>query len=104
MTKFKVIALSVGGTNNRIFHSGEIVTDADFPMRVNPIVVNLLRNKSIRSNNDGTYQVMALSVGGKDNKIFSAGEIVTENDFPAPPQVDSAEALVEKGFLERIKE
>lgn len=31
MKKFKVIALSVGGSNNRIFHSGDIVDESNFP-------------------------------------------------------------------------
>ena len=30
MKKYKVIALSVGGASNKIFRSGDVVTDADF--------------------------------------------------------------------------
>jgi hypothetical protein len=41
------------------------------------------------------YIVIALSVGGHSNKIFNAGDEVTEADF----QPGEAEILVEKGFL-----
>jgi hypothetical protein len=44
------------------------------------------------------YKVIALSVGGLGNKIFSTGDIVTESNFL--PGV--AEAHVKGGFLELI--
>lgn len=47
-----------------------------------------------------TYEVIALSVGGKGNKIFKFGEIVTEAQFPN----GNAAELVEKGFLKAVKE
>jgi hypothetical protein len=47
-----------------------------------------------------TYEVIALSVGGKGNKIFKFGETVTEAQFPN----GNAAELVEKGFLKAVKE
>lgn len=44
------------------------------------------------------YKVIALSVGGKGNKIFNSGDIVTELNFPE----GNAVKLVEEGFLELI--
>ncbi len=44
------------------------------------------------------YKVIALSVGGKGNKIFNSGDIVTELNFPE----GNAAKLVEEGFLEPI--
>lgn len=44
------------------------------------------------------YKVIALSVGGKGNKIFNSGDIVTELNFPE----GNAAKLVEEGFLELI--
>lgn len=41
------------------------------------------------------YKVIALSVGGRANRIFTAGETVTDDDF-IPGR---ANELVEKGFL-----
>lgn len=46
------------------------------------------------------YRVIALSVGGRGNKIFSAGDIVTAENFPP----GNCPELVEKGFLEPILE
>jgi hypothetical protein len=44
------------------------------------------------------YKVIALSVGGKGNKIFNSGDTVTELNFPE----GNAAKLVEEGFLELI--
>ena len=44
------------------------------------------------------YRVKSLSVGGKNNKIFNAGDEVTDANFPD----GNAEKLVESGHLERI--
>lgn len=44
------------------------------------------------------YKVIALSVGGKGNKIFNSGDIVTELNFPE----GNAAKLVDEGFLEPI--
>ncbi len=44
------------------------------------------------------YKVIALSVGGKGNKIFNSGDTVTELNFPE----GNAAKLVEEGFLEPI--
>lgn len=41
------------------------------------------------------YKVIALSVGGKGNKIFHSGDIVSDKNFPD----GNAEKLVELGFL-----
>jgi len=44
------------------------------------------------------YKVIALSVGGKGNKIFNSGDTVTELNFPE----GNAAKLVEEGFLELL--
>lgn len=44
------------------------------------------------------YTVIALSVGGRANKIFSAGDTVTEENF-IPGRADE---LVAQGFLKQI--
>lgn len=46
------------------------------------------------------FLVIALSVGGRANKIFSAGDTVTEENF-IPGR---AEELVKQGFLKPIEE
>jgi hypothetical protein len=46
------------------------------------------------------YKVIALSVGGRANNIFSAGDIVTEENF-IPGRADE---LVAQGFLKQIDE
>jgi hypothetical protein len=46
-----------------------------------------------------TYKVIALSVGGKRNKVFASGDIVREKDFPE----GAFPALVLNGFLEPIE-
>lgn len=46
------------------------------------------------------YKVIALSVGGRGNKIFKAGDVVTAADFPD----DNADKLVDQGFLMVIDE
>lgn len=46
-----------------------------------------------------TYKVIALSVGGRRNKIFKSGDEVTADDFPPGTCPD----LVAKGFLEEVK-
>jgi hypothetical protein len=46
------------------------------------------------------YKVIALSVGGRANKIFSAGDMVNEDQF-IPGR---SEELVEQGFLQRTGE
>lgn len=46
------------------------------------------------------YKVIALSVGGRANKIHESGDVVHENHF-APGR---AEELVAKGFLKPIGE
>lgn len=45
-----------------------------------------------------TYKVIALSVGGLGNKIFSSGDTVVEGNFKA----GRADELVAKGFLRLI--
>lgn len=45
------------------------------------------------------YRVKALSVGGKNNKIFKSGDIVEPSNFSAPIQ-----DLVDGGFIEIIGE
>jgi hypothetical protein len=42
--------------------------------------------------------VIALSVGGKNNKVFKSQDIVNENNFSS-----SVDELVAKGFLEEIE-
>jgi hypothetical protein len=44
------------------------------------------------------YKVIALTVSGLGNKVFRAGEIVSESNFVA----GRAEKLVESGFLARV--
>lgn len=44
------------------------------------------------------YKVIALSVGGLNNKIFNSGDIVSEDNF----YEGRADALVEAGFLEKV--
>ncbi len=44
------------------------------------------------------YKVIALSIGGRKNKIFSAGDIVTEENFPS----GNIEALVTGKYIEPI--
>lgn len=44
------------------------------------------------------FKVIALSVGGKGNKIFKSGEIVDSSNF------NNAESLVEAGFLQKLEE
>lgn len=46
------------------------------------------------------YKVIALSVGGLGNKIYNAGDIVTEANFPAANVAN----LVKGGYLELIPE
>lgn len=46
------------------------------------------------------YKVIALSVGGRANKIHESGDIVHENHF----DTGRAEELVSKGFLKPIGE
>lgn len=46
------------------------------------------------------FTVKALSVGGKGNKIFNSGDIVSEDNFPA----GNCDALVKGGFLTEIKQ
>ncbi len=43
------------------------------------------------------YRVIALSVGGRSNRVFMAGEIVDGSKFPVNP-----DDLVKQGFLERV--
>lgn len=45
------------------------------------------------------YKVVSLSVGGRGNKIYNSGEIVTDANFIE----GRAEELVAKGFLKRIE-
>ena len=40
------------------------------------------------------FKVIALSVGGKLNKVFKSGDIVSANDFAAPIQ-----SFIDGGFL-----
>lgn len=47
-----------------------------------------------------TYKVIALSVGGRGKRIFSAGDKVTELDF----QPGVADQLVDRGYLQPLKE
>lgn len=44
------------------------------------------------------YKVIALSVSGKGKKIFSAGDVVNESDFPS----GSVESLVKGGYIKEI--
>ena len=44
------------------------------------------------------FKVIALSVGGKNNKVFNSKDIVDESNFAS-----SVDELVSKGFLEEIK-
>ena len=46
-----------------------------------------------------SYKVIALSVGGKNNKVFKSGDIVDGSKFSA-----DANDLVEKGFLEPVED
>lgn len=46
------------------------------------------------------YKVIPLSMGGLGNKIFNAGDIVTEANFPK----GNVSQLENDGFLEEIKE
>jgi len=45
------------------------------------------------------YKVIALSVGGLGNKVFSCGDIVTDENF----EINTSEKLVAGGFLEPIE-
>ncbi len=45
------------------------------------------------------YKVIALSVGGLNNKIFNSGDTVNENQFVQ----GHAEKLVAQGFLEPLQ-
>lgn len=45
------------------------------------------------------YKVISLSLGGRFNKIFKSGDIVTENHF----RPGAISELLEKGFLEKEK-
>jgi len=45
-----------------------------------------------------SYKVIALSVGGKSNKIFECGQVVNEDAF----EEGHAEILTSKGFLEPV--
>lgn len=42
------------------------------------------------------YKVIALSVGGRKNKIFHTGDLVNESNFPE----GAADRLMNQGFLE----
>ena len=44
------------------------------------------------------FKVIALSVGGKNNKVFKSQDIVNENNFSS-----IVDELVAKGFLEEIE-
>lgn len=46
------------------------------------------------------FTVLVLALSGLGNKVFTAGEKVTEENFP----VGNCEKLVAQGFLEEIKE
>ena len=46
------------------------------------------------------YTVIPLSMGGLGNKIFKAGETVTEANFPK----GNIDRLVKEGFLKEISE
>lgn len=46
------------------------------------------------------FTVLVLALSGIGNKIFTAGETVTEENFPT----GNCEKLVEQGFLEPVKE
>lgn len=46
------------------------------------------------------YEVISLSVGGLNNKIFRSGDKVTAANFPQ----GNAEKLVEQGFIKEISE
>ncbi len=46
------------------------------------------------------YKVISASLGGLSNKVFKAGDLVTEKNFSK----GNAIKLVEQGFLEEIKE
>jgi len=45
------------------------------------------------------YKVIALSVSGKGKKIFSAGDVVSENDFPT----GSIQSLLKGGYIQLIE-
>lgn len=47
-----------------------------------------------------SYKVIALSVGGLNNKIFNSGDEVFENNF----HTGRADQLVKEGFLKEISE
>lgn len=47
---------------------------------------------------EGKFKVVALSMGGKYNKIYQSGDIITQDCVEAP-----VEQLVEAGFLEELK-
>jgi len=44
------------------------------------------------------FKVIALSVGGKGNQVFKAGDVVSSDNF------NDAKALVDGGFLAEISE
>jgi hypothetical protein len=44
------------------------------------------------------YKVISLSVGGKNNRVFKSGDIVTDSHF----HLGAAKELAEKGFLKEI--
>lgn len=44
------------------------------------------------------YKVIALSVGGKKNKIYSSGDVVTESDFPE----GNIKFLIDGKYVEEI--
>ena len=46
------------------------------------------------------YVVLALALGGLGNKVFNAGDIVSEDNFPA----GNAQKLVEGGFIKEAEE
>ncbi len=45
------------------------------------------------------FKVIALSVGGLNNKIFRSGDMVQENNFPQ----GNVDTLVKEGFLKEIQ-
>lgn len=46
------------------------------------------------------FTVLVLALSGVGNRVFNAGDTVTEANFPA----GNCEKLVEQGFLEEVKE
>lgn len=46
------------------------------------------------------YTVIALSLGGKGNKIFNSGDTVTDANFPEGNAIE----LVKKGFIKAVDE